>query len=363
LAQELTRLIKTLQTLKKPSQKIKVVLMPDFFLDNFLTYHGTLNSFISEVSRVAKQGGGNIPRTNQVIQRGGNATNTASALSSLGIKTHLILRTSPLGLTLLKHFLGKNVDLSHVKTDGKMALTVALELKNKGRKVNVMLGYPGSVANFGFNSLTKYDLSLIRTADYVCVFNWNQNLHSTELANKVFKLVKREGRGKTFFDSGDPSPRKNEIKSLVKKVLMSGTIDVFSLNENEAIWYASYFNKSIEEKRRGKRLTDLAIKAARILRSHLKTRIDLHTPNYTATLERKEYVVPTFRVQVRRITGAGDTWNAADIFGEVTGLPSEQRLLFANAAAAFYISTPYGRHPSVKDIISFLEREKMRSSV
>jgi ribokinase len=363
LTQELTRLIKTLQTLKKPSHKASVVLMPDFFLDNFLAYNGTLNSFISEVSRVAEQGGGNIPRTNQVIQRGGNATNTASALSTLGIKTHIILRTNPLGLTLLKHFLGKNVDLSHVKTDGKMALTVALELKNDERKVNVMLGYPGSVADFGFNSLSKDDLSLIGTADYVCVLNWNQNLHSTELAGEVFKLVKRKGRGKTFFDSGDPSPRKNEIKSLVRKVLMSGTIDVLSLNENEAVWYASYFNKSIAGKRREKRLTDLAIEAARILRNHLKIRLDLHTPNYTATLERKEYVVPTFRIPIRRVTGAGDTWNAADIFGEIMELPPEQRLLFANAAAAFYISTLYGRHPSVKDIVSFLKSERMKIRV
>jgi len=313
LKKELIPLIKNLKTLKKPSKKIKVVLMPDFFLDNVLTYNRTLSSFISEITRVAEQGGGNISHTNQVIQRGGNAANTASALSALGIKTHLILRTSPLGLKLLRHFLGKNVDLSHVKTDGKMALTVALELKKEEKKVNVMLGYPGSVADFAFNSLTKDDLSLIRKAEYVGIFNWTQNLHCTELVNKIFKLVKRDGCGKTFFDSGDPSQRKNAIKSLIKKVLMSGTVDVFSLNENEAIWYASYFNKNIKNKIGKSGQTDFAIEAARILRNRLKTTVYLHTANYAATIAAKEVVVPTFRVSVRRVTGAGDTWNAAVI--------------------------------------------------
>lgn len=364
LTNHIKKLIKKLKTLKKPPRETKIVLMPDFFLDNFLTYHGTLNTFIKEVSQVAEQGGGNIPRTEQVILRGGNATNTASALSALGIKPYLILRTSPLGLSLLEHFVGGKVDLTHVKTDGKMALTVALELKHRGRKINVMLGDPGSVADFGFDSLTKSDLTLIREADYICVFNWNLNLRGTELASRVFEYVKKKGKGKTFFDSGDPSPRQREINTLTEKVLMSGNIDVFSINENEAAWYAAYFDKKIAEKRKKIRPTNLATECAKILRNNIKTRIDLHTAEYTATFEKREYIVPTFPVTVRRVTGAGDAWNAADIYGEIAGLNPTQRLLFANAAAALYISSPKGKHATLENVGDYLaSRHKAHFSI
>lgn len=347
-------LIETLQGLGAPPSEIMIALMPDFFLDHLVTYKGTLDSFKTEVTHIAEQSGGNIPNTKQTIQRGGNAANTASALSTLGLSPHIILRTSPLGLDLLKHFVGKNVDLSHVKTDGKMALTTALELEYGKRKVNVMLGDPGSVIDFGFDSLTEDDLKLIKEADYVCVFNWNLNLRGTELASKVFELVKKEGKGKTFLDTGDPSPRKGEINHLIEKVLKTRSIDVISLNENEALWYASYFDKRIKE-RRNMRPVDLAIECARILHGNLKTRIDLHTADYTATFSQKERIVQTFDVPIQRVTGAGDAWNAADIYGEIMKLDDAQRLLFANAAAAGYISNPEGKHPTRDSIINFLK--------
>ena len=354
---DIEKLIETLQGLGAPPSEIKAVLMPDFFLDHLVTYKGTLDSFKTDVTRIAEQGGGNIPDTKQTIQRGGNSANTASALSTLGISSYIISRTSPLGLFLLQHFLGNNVNLSHVKTDGKMALTTVLELEYDQRKVNVMLGDPGSVCDFSFNSLTEDDLQLIKEADYVCVFNWNLNLHGTELASKVFELVKKEGKGRTFFDTGDPSPRQGEINSLVEKVLRTRTIDVISLNENEALWYASYFDERIKERRKNMRPVDLAIECARILRDNLRTRIDLHTAKYTATFGQKECIVQTFAIPIQRVTGAGDAWNATDIYGEIMRLDDAQRLLFANAAAAYYISNPEGKHPTRTSVINFLKTQ------
>lgn len=353
------KLIQTLENSKAPPSKIKIALMPDFFLDHLVTYKGTLNSFKTNITQIAAQRGGNIPNTTQIIQRGGNATNTAAALSTLGINAYIISRTSPLGLSLLKHFTSKNVDLSHVKTDGKMALTTALELGYGDRKVNIMLGDPGSVADFNFNSLTEDDLKLIKKADYVCIFNWNLNLHGTELASKVFKLVKKEGKGKTFFDTGDPSPRKREINNLIEKLLLTHTIDTLSLNENEALWYASYFDKRISQRRKNKHPVD-PIECARILHDNLRTRIDLHTADYTATFNQEECLVQTFSVPIQWVTGAGDAWNAADIYGEIIQLEDEQRLLFANAAAAYYISNPEGKHPTKDSAIDFLKANVKR---
>ena len=127
--------------------------------------------------------------------------------------------------------------------------------------------------------------------------------------------------------------------------------DVISLNENEALWYASYFDRRINERRRKMRPVDLAIDCARILHDNLRTRIDLHTAEYTATFSQKECTVQTFDVPIRRVTGAGDTWNAADIYGEIMELDDSHRLLFANAVAACYISNPEGTHPTRDDIV------------
>lgn len=356
--QKLTRGL--IRSLHRATPKVTVVLMPDFFLDHFVTYKGSLKALFAGLSQIACQGGGNIPNTSQGIFRGGNAANTASALGNLDIRPHLLLRTSPLGLSILKLFVGEKVDLSHVKTDGEMAFTVALEFDYHGKRVNVMMGDAGSVGNFGFDSLNDGDLSLIKKADVVCVFNWNLNRRGTELAGKVFEFVKKEGRGITFFDSGDPTPRKDEIGGLVENVLMRKLVDVFSLNENESVWYASYFERKVLNERKKFGAMKLAMECSRILRDELKTRIDLHTSNYTATFNDKETIVPTFSVPVIRVTGAGDAWNAADIYGNVLGLDAEQRLFFANAVAAYYISNPRGEHATKADAINILRECKLK---
>lgn len=338
-----------IEVLKKRKAKPNIVVMPDFFLDHFVSFKENFSSFLEKIFKIARQGGGNIPFISQTIFRGGNATNTASALASLGANPHLITRTSPTGLILLKHFLGtKGVDLSHVKANGMMALTTAIELKYKGKLVNLMVNDPGSVKDFDFRSLTKADLDVIKKSDFVCVFNWNQNFKGTELIKRVFSFTKEKGKGRTFLDTGDPSSKKNEISDLMEGVLVRGLADVFSINENEAIWYASYFDRSFQKKK--------ALECADLLHKKLESRIDLHTIIYSATfINGEKYIVPTFKVQVLRITGAGDAWNAADIYGEALGLNPTQRLLFANAATAYYISNTKADHATINNVIQMLK--------
>jgi ribokinase len=349
-----------IDVLKKSRAKPEVTVMPDFFLDHFISFKGSLQSFIGKVSEIAMRGGGNIPDIKQTIMRGGNAANTASALASLGAAPRLISRTNQLGFKLLQLLVeAEGVDLSHMKKDGCMALTTALELECEGKLVNVMINNPGSVSNFGFDSLTSSDIDLIEESDFICVFNWNQNFKGTELAQKVFSQVKKRGRGKTFFDTGDPSPRKGEIKELINRVLAKGLVDIFSVNENEAIWYALHFDESFYEKRQSIKAETLAMDCASILHEKLGLRIDLHTAEYAATfIDGRKYVAPAFRVPVLRATGAGDAWNAADIYGEALKLDPMQRLMFANAAAAFYISNEEGKHASIKDVIKILRKER-----
>jgi ribokinase len=342
---------------------VRVVVMPDFFFDHLVSFDGSFKSLQERIDAVASQGGGNIPLTEQWVMRGGNAINCLSALAVLGVNASFIGRTSDLGLHLLKYFLPyANVDLSGVKTNGALALTVALEAKVRGRRSNVMLNYPASVSDFGPDSITSDDWEKILHADMVCCFNWLQNKKGTKLVEAVFRKVKAEGAGLTYLDTCDPSSRQDEIGDLMKGVLKKPFVDIFGMNESEACWFAGYFDKSFDKRRKTEDLSKLSLEAAALLFDKLKLRIDLHTVDFSATFAQgNRFVAPSFEVKtVERVTGAGDAWNAANIFGELVHMPNIERLLLANAASAFYIQNAEGKHATREDILSFLPNAKAK---
>jgi len=344
--------------LESEIQEINVVVMPDFFLDRLINLKCDVKNFYRMIEKVAKRNGGSIDGIKQIDLKGGNAINTASALTALDVKVTPIVCTSKLGLKLIKSYLNpRKVDLSHIKIFDNASITTAIELNEKG-KVNIMLRDVGALADFGPHHLNHEDFEAIENADYVCVFNWAGTRHfGTELAETIFHRVKTAGKGKTYCDTADPTTNKEKIPKLMKKVLQSKHVDILSLNENEAICYASQLNDKIEKLTKTSKLDDLAKESARILASRLSARIDLHTTSFSATVTKKgETIVPAFKVPVLRVTGAGDAWNAGNILGDSHGLSDEHRLALANAVAAYYISNPNGKHPTRKKLVQFIDR-------
>src|SRR5438876_12109998 len=64
-------------------------------------------------------------------------------------------------------------------------------------------------------------------------------------------------------------------------------------------------------------------------------RVDLHTPEFSATFVDGQRVrVPCARIKPAKVTGAGDVWNADDIYAEGVGLGRKDRLMFAIADGA-----------------------------
>lgn len=330
----------------KNQKKPKVTVMPHFCIDIFVGFDGDYKSFHDEFKGVVDRGGGNIPIKNQTLSIGGKAANCASALSAIGCDVSLIAKTNELGYTMLEHFFkNKRIDLSHVKTDGKLASTCAIELK----EANVMLSYAGSLTEFGPECLIDEDRDLIESSDYVCISDWALNYRGTEIAEYVFKLA-RDCGCKTFFDPGDPSFRKDtEIKQLVEKVLKKKQVDILSVNEDEVIKYGSKISSS-----------DSIIQALKNLKEI--TRVDLHTKDGDCSFGKlKETAfVSAFDCEPKRLTGAGDSWNAGDIYGGAIGLGDTERLMLSNAVACYFIS--HEVHPSKKDLIGFLEKAKFRIS-
>jgi sugar/nucleoside kinase (ribokinase family) len=343
--------------LKQPHKTCKVIVMPDFFLDRIVNLPWNLTEFTDSVNSVTKRKGGSIDGIHQIDMKGGNAVNTASALANLGVSVTPIICTSEYGKELLKyHFKDATMDFSHIKTHGKASITTALELRGVNEKINVMLRDVGSLADFGPADLSENDYELIDDADYVCLFNWAGTLrHGTALAKAVFERAKLKGGAKTYFDTADPNPNSQGIPDFMEKVLRTPKVDIISLNENEAVTYASLLDESLKEKRAQLSFADLAMEAARIIAKKFSARIDLHTSLFSASLRgNSEVVVPTFKIEVYRATGAGDAWNAGNILGDFNGICDECRLMLANAVSACYLSGTEGIHPTKAKVEKFI---------
>ncbi|MCW4004633.1 MAG: carbohydrate kinase family protein [Candidatus Bathyarchaeota archaeon] len=341
---------------RKPKE-CRVVVMPDFFLDRFISLPWGTAEFTTLINQVVKRKGGSIDGISQVDMQGGNSINVASAIANLGAKVIPIICTSEYGSQQIKHHLKTaQVDTSHIKIFDKASVTTALEFQTQDMKTNVMLRDVGSLADFGPANLDHDDYKLIEEADYVCLFNWAGTLKfGTALAQAVFGRVKQRGRGKTYYATADPTPNADGISGLMENVLKTDIVDILSVNENEAVTYAALLDEGLNEKKRHVGFAELALEAARVLAKRLSARIDLHTTAFSATLHgEKEAVVPTFKVEPLRATGAGDAWDAGNITGDWNALSDECRLMLANAVSACYLLDSEGKHPNKNKLLSFL---------
>jgi sugar/nucleoside kinase (ribokinase family) len=277
----------------------------------------------------------------------------------LGAEVTPIVCTSEYGVQQIRYyFRDVALDTSHIKIHDKASITTALEFKSKNEKTNVMLRDLGGLSDFGPANLNERDYAVIENSDYTCLFDWAGTLKfGTALAQAVFGGAKMKGKGKTYFDTADPTPNSGAIAELMAAVLKSNQLDILSLNENEAIIYASLLDKTLDDKKKHLEFAELAMEAARVLAAHLPARIDLHTTVFSATLKGKtETVVPTFKIKVLRATGAGDAWTAGNILGDRNGLSDECRLMLANAVAACYLTDPEGKHPTWTKLKNFLRK-------
>jgi ribokinase len=335
--------------LTKAHPTFRVVAMPDFYLDYILRPPGTFEDLTRALEIVANRGGGNIVGWKHVVGRGGNSPNLVAQLAKLGVEVVPIIETDEIGFEVLRRSL-RSVDLSHVKTTGSMASTVSLETEYSGRRVNIMVSNPASHARFGPEKLSQSDKELIRQSDFVVVLNWAQNQRGTDLAEEVFKIA-RQSHAVTFFDPGDLTVRSRDLRDLIERILASDLLDILSVNENELTQLSSTLSEHNETNRDG------SFSNAAGTLSMFGCRVDLHTPEFSASFQDgKSEKVPCLKIDPVKVTGAGDVWNAASIFAQGMNLEPNERLVFANAAAASYLGREDLNPPGLEEILDTAEK-------
>ena len=309
-----------IEKLKQLSIVGSIVVMPDFFVDRIIRLESKENLF-DTLTEKAELGGGSIRGVPTKDVKGGNAVNVAYCLAKLGAKVSLFTIADELGSTMIRQTFSQFGDKVTLRiASGRTGLTTAFEFPHEDTLVNVMVSDVGDNSNFGPERISaEADVAILKNADGVIVVNWASNLKGTELAEFSFK---NSPSAFHFLDPADIETRKNDFRDSLGR--LASVTDCLSINENEckSLADALGFGRLL-----GATYSADEVKAvARKIAQKVGISIDLHTKIGAAWSNGKEstFVYP-IKVEARMQTGAGDSWDAADIVGYLAGLDPQQR--------------------------------------
>jgi ribokinase len=330
-----------------------IVVMPDFFVDRVIKL-GSKEEFFNSINRKARLGGGSIRGVPTVDIKGGNAANVAYCLAKLGVRVALFTLADDIGAAILRQTFsrfGENVNL--LVTSARQGSTTALELLNeRDVRVNIMISDVGDNNKFGPEMVNSSDhLNFLKNSDATVVVNWGSNLKGTQLAEHAFK---NSPKSLHFIDPADIEARKEDFRDSLK--LIAEYTDVLSINESEfnslaEVEYLEHLDLGSED------IVDHLKNAVRQLAEKIDISVDLHTRKGAAWSNGKETsFVRAIKVDVRSLTGAGDSWDSADILGYLAGLNATERLTFANATVSLYLRSHNVEPPTSNEVFDLLER-------
>ncbi|MDP8907324.1 MAG: carbohydrate kinase family protein [Thermoproteota archaeon] len=351
---------------------IKITILPDFFVDRIIKI-SNMNYLADAVEKKIKVGGGSIRGLNSVDIKGGNAVNVAYCLARLGVKVDLFTVADEVGYSILDTVFKKfssQVRL-HVK-NGKHGLTTIFEFTDSSFSVsNVMLSDVGDNSNFGPESIESANdgdddsvLSVLSSSSAVVLTNWASNLKGTDLLKYVFK---NSANSLHFLDPADITERREEFIRDIKN--HSQLIDLLSINENELLQIMCALTNtgdtipiSLDKGNTGS-ITPLNLcKYAMFLSNIFKINLCIHTMIGSVWSDGCKIVfvnsIPPSKINI--VSGAGDSWDSAFLFGHLLDFTDEERLCFANLFAFLYLENVYNDAPSLLDIVNYIRNYYIR---
>lgn len=328
-----------------------IVVMPDFFVDRIIRLESKEKLF-DALGEKARRGGGSVRGVPTTDVKGGNAVNVAYCLARLGVKVALFTVADRIGAAMIRQAFSQFGDKAILRiANGKSGLTTAFEFPNEDTRVNVMVSDVGDNANFGPEKLnSEADRAILKNADGVMIVNWASNQKGTDLAEFAFR---NSPSAFHFIDPADVETRKQDFRDSLAR--LASVTDCLSINENEcnsladALGLGHLLGSSYS--------ADEVRAAAKKIAERVDISTDLHSKVGAAWSNGKESTfVHAIRVDAKTLTGAGDSWDAADIIGYLAGLGPQERLLFANCCASLYVRDPQGEPPAMNKVFELLER-------
>ncbi len=328
-----------------------IVVMPDFFVDRIVRLESKEKLFES-LEEKANMGGGSLRGVNMSDVKGGNAVNVAYCLAKLGVKVALFTVADGIGSSMIRQAFAEFGTKAILRiAAGKSGLTTAFEFPQGQTRVNVMVSDVGDNADFGPERISsEEDMGILKNADGVVITNWASNMKGTELAEFAFT---NSPSAFHLIDPADIETRKQEFSEALVK--LASITDSLCINENECELLAGALNIGPVLSSTGG--PEDFKNAARKLSEKIGIGIDLHTRTGSAWSNGRESAfVHAIKVEAKTLTGAGDSWDAADILGYLAGLDPQERLLFANCCASLYVRDESGEPPTMNKVFELIER-------
>ena len=352
---------------------IKITILPDFFVDRIIKI-SNMNYLADAIEKKIKVGGGSIRGLSSVDIKGGNAVNVAYCLARLGVTVDLFTVADEVGYSILDTVFKKfssQVRL-HIK-NGKHGLTTIFEFTDSSFSVsNVMLSDVGDNSNFGPESIESANdgdddddvLSVLSSSSAVVLTNWASNLKGTDLMEYVFE---NSANSLHFLDPADITERREEFILDLKN--HSKLIDLLSINENELLQIMYALSNTGEmipislDKGNNDSITPLNLcKYAMFLSNLFKINLCIHTMMGSVWSDGCKIVfvnsIPPSKINI--VSGAGDSWDSAFLFGHLLDFTDEERLCFANLFAFLYLENVYNDAPSLLDIVNYIRNYYIR---
>ncbi len=297
----------------------RVIVAGKFNVDTF--YY--LDSIEINSNNVAKK---------SIIELGGKASNVAVALKKLGVD---VVITGCIGSDFFGEFIQKKlnefeIDTSHLKIcDGESGRT-AIAVNKDGQ--NTMLNYPGVNEKF---SPEMIDWTLVEEGDAL------------------------------FIQFGIPADTIFELSSMAKRAGMMVYVD--PSYPSDIPWDAFYYFDYISPNEReiiqitGKKDIEKAVK--HLLKKGVESVIVKMGENGSKIFfEKKSIEVPAVKTNVVDTTGAGDSFNAAFIYGRLKGMDDEESAKLASLAASITVSRmgTTSSFPSFEEIQSEIKSRNLK---
>jgi ribokinase len=331
-----------------------IVVMPDFYMDRILRFESQEQLF-GALSEKTKYGGGSLREIPTVDIRGGNAANVAYCLAKMGARITLITIADEIGSMVLERTFSKFKGTVNLRIlSGNPGRTTALEFvgKETSNKVNLMVSDVGDIANFGPERITaRQDIEALEKANAIMIVNWAANFKGTDLMEYVFK---KSPNALHFVDPADIETRKEEFRSALEKI--GNMIDILSLNENEcnSLGQTLGFDSLLPP---GKYDKEDLKNSAKKLASNFGINIEIHTHKGTTWSNGSEAIfVDAVKVKPKTLTGAGDSWDAANILAHIAGLNSKEALIFSNAYASLYVKSDDREPATMAELLNYLRK-------
>jgi ribokinase len=350
-----------LEELEEAISHKSIVVMPDFYMDRIVKFESQ-DQLFGALSEKTRYGGGSLREIPTFDIRGGNAANIAYCLAKMGAQITLITIADEIGSMVLERTFSRFKEKVNLRIlSGNPGRTTALEFvgNNTSNKVNLMVSHVGDIENFGPERIiARQDIEALEKANAVMVVNWAANSKGTDLMEHVFG---KSPKALHFVDPADIETRKEEFRDDLKKI--GDMIHILSINENEcnslirALNLDSLLPPGTFDKK------DLE-NSSKILASKLGIKnVEIHTHKGTAWSDgSKTSFAPTIKVEPKTLTGAGDSWDAANILARLAGLEAEERLRFSNAYAALYVKSDDREPATMAELMDFLRKNDYYST-